>query len=334
MAVERGMREWLAARVPRWQSQAGVVRRLRRRGADDPVDVRRALDAYRSVARDLSLARRLMPGSEITRGLESLYLQLHDVVHARPWSLRAVLVELYLHEVPRLFRAMRRDLLAVALVLAAAAVSGWLLVRSFPDLAPLFASRRMISDLQQGHLWTRDMINVMPPSLVSLQIMSNNMVVTLTAFVLGALYGLGTLYIVGTNGLLLGAAMALTARYGLAQHLFGFILAHGVVELGMIVLAGAAGVRVGRALVRPGGLPRSEAFRRAAEDGLKMAAIWIPALVGSGLIEGFVSADPTYPFAARAGLGLSWAVIVWTALTGDLWRFLGRYTARLRRSIP
>ncbi|HYW04717.1 MAG TPA: stage II sporulation protein M [Gammaproteobacteria bacterium] len=332
MAADRGLRHWLDSRLPRWQAQLALVRRLRRRGDGDPADLRAALDAYRSVARDLSLARRLMPGSEVTRGLESLYLSLHDALHTRPVSVRGLLADLYLREVPRLFRAMRRDLALVALLLVASALTGWLLVHSFPDLAPLFASRGMIRDLQQGHLWTRDMLNVMPPSLLSLNIMSNNMVVTLTSFVLGALYGLGTLYIVGTNGLMLGTALALTARYGLAGQLLGFVLAHGIVELGMIILAGAAGVRVGRALVHPGQLARSEAFRHAAEDGLKLAAVWLPALAGSGLIEGFVSPNPGYPLAARAVLGMSWAVIVWTALTGDLWRLPGRYTARLRRS--
>lgn len=334
MPADRGLRAWLDSRVPRWQAHRRLLRRLRRHGGHDPRDVRRTIEAYRSVARDLSLARRLMPGSEVTRGLEDLYLGLHDVVHTRAFSPRDTVARLYLRDVPALFRAMHRDLAAVALLLAASAGAGWLLVHSFPDLAPLFASRSMIEDLQRGHLWTRDMLNVMPPSLISLQIMSNNMIVTLTSFVLGALYGLGTVYIVGTNGLMLGTAMAVTARYGLAGQLAGFILAHGVVELGMIILAGAAGVRVGRALVHPGELPRSEAFRRAAEDGLKLAAVWLPALAGSGLIEGFVSPNPAYPLPARAVLGLSWAFLVWTALTGDLWRLAARYTARLRRSSP
>ena len=115
-------------------------------------------------------------------------------------------------------------------------VTGWWLVSTYPELAGLFASEEMINQVQRGKLWTEGMINVVPSSFLSLSIMTNNIVVALFAFALGAFYGLGTLYIIGLNGLMLGGIFAFTAKYGLAEELFSFVVAHGVVELSIICL--------------------------------------------------------------------------------------------------
>ncbi len=170
--------------------------------------------------------------------------------------------------------------------------------------------------MQQGKLWTEGLFNVAPPSVLAAGIAANNIVVSLTAYVLGVFYGLGTLYIIGLNGLMLGAMFAFTAQFGLADELLSFILAHGPAELSIVLIAGAAGLRLGEALARPGQVGHAAAFRDTVRDTGLLFSVCVPFLIACALVEGFVSPDPGYEWWSRAVIGVSLAVLLWRTLFG------------------
>jgi uncharacterized membrane protein SpoIIM required for sporulation len=188
-------------------------------------------------------------------------------VFRRPSHLEAQLVELFRDEVPRVFRDLRPTILITVALFLGMGLLGWLLVSSNPELASLIASEEMIEQVQRGELWTDDILNIIPSSVLSFRLMANNIMVSLFAFALGALYGLGTIYIISLNGFMLGGIFAFTANYDLAGRLFSFVIAHGVVELSVICLAGAAGIQLGHALVHPGLKTRMAAFRARRARG-------------------------------------------------------------------
>ena len=84
---------------------------------------------------------------------------------------------------------------------------------------------------------------------------------------------------------MLGAAQF----YGVAPLVWSFISPHGYLELTCIVIAGAAGLMLGDALLRPGLLLRREALGRASRRAVELAVGAAPVLVVAGLIEGFIS---------------------------------------------
>ena len=131
-------------------------------------------------------------------------------------------------------------------------------VATYPELASLFASEDMINDASRGELWTDNLLNVVPSSMLVISILSNNVAVSLFAMCLGVFYGLGTIYIISMNGLMLGGIFAMTAQYNLATRLFEFVVAHGIVELSVICVAGAIGVSLGTSIARPGNQTRSQ----------------------------------------------------------------------------
>jgi uncharacterized membrane protein SpoIIM required for sporulation len=189
----------------------------------------------------------------------------------------------------------------------------------------------MIASVQRGQLWTDDMTNVVPSSLVSIGLMTNNIVVSLTAFVVGALYGLGTVYIIGLNGLMLGAIFAFTVQYGLALRLAEFIVPHGVVELSVICLSGAAGVGLGEALIRPGRCRRGEAFQAAVRQGGALVMLGVILLVGAGLIEGYISSADAFGWPSRLTIGFGYFAVLVLLITGALWRLPRILRASQRR---
>jgi uncharacterized membrane protein SpoIIM required for sporulation len=180
------------------------------------------------------------------------------------------------------------------------------LVYSYPDLVGLFASPQMIATVERGELWTDGMLNVAPSAMLSVSILTNNIVVAFTTFCAGLLFGLGTFYLIGLNGLSLGALFALTAQHGLGGRLFDFVIAHGCVELSCICIAGAAGSYMGEALIRPGARTRAEAFRLAATQGIRVLAVVTVLLFICGLIEGYISPDPEVPRWARVTIGVGY----------------------------
>jgi uncharacterized membrane protein SpoIIM required for sporulation len=178
----------------------------------------------------------------------------------------------------------------------------------------------MIAAVERGELWTEGLTAIAPASVLSAQIFTNNIVVSLFAFCAGFLFGLGTFYIVALNGMMLGAMFAFTAQHGIADKLFKFILAHGCVELSVMCLSGAAGAAVGEALIRPRYASRARAFQQAAERSGRLLAACVLLLIGAGLIEGYISPDPEFPLWTRAIVGVGYWLFMVALLTGLLFR--------------
>ena len=292
-------------------------------------DLCRAIHAYPELARDVALARRYAPQGRTTAYLELVYRRLHRALFRKQRAglpdLRAVLTS----DIPAITFQLRWTIFSVAMGFILAALAGWWLVTQFPELAALFASEQMILTVERGELWTDGLLNIFPSSLLSLQILSNNILVALTALCLGVLYGLGTLYIIGLNGLMLGGVFALTAQHGMADELFDFVVAHGCVELSVIVVAGAIGFSVGESLARPGKKSRGAAFQEAVHRGTKLLLLCAVFLVGAGVIEGYISPDATFARSTRIGVGVSYWLLFVFALCG--WRLPGRRQLYTRR---
>ncbi len=276
------------------------------------------METYRALARDLASARELLPGNVATAALESAYTTLHAAVGRSPRFSRARLLELFRDDIPAAAAVVRTTALWIALLLVASALAGWWLISSYPELVGLIASEKMIDGVEHGHVWTDQLLNVAPSSVLSLRIFSNNVVVTAAAFCAGLFFALGTLYMITVNGLMLGGLLAFTHQHGLGLELLRFILAHGPVELSVICLAGAAGTALGESLIRPTAPTRAESFRRCAARLGPLLIACALLLLGSGLIEGFISPDPHISIPARLVIGLTYWVLMLLMLSGRL----------------
>jgi uncharacterized membrane protein SpoIIM required for sporulation len=100
--------------------------------------------------------------------------------------------------------------------------------------------------------------------------------------------------------------------------LLTFTAAHGPVELSVMCIAGAAGIRLGEALLRPTLPSRRDSFERAARDLGGVLGACAVLLIGCGLIEGFVSPDPQVPLSARVTIGAIWWFLMLAFLSGRL----------------
>jgi uncharacterized membrane protein SpoIIM required for sporulation len=310
---QRALGAWLEKRIPAWRELERLFK-TRDRKSTDIDEPRKIVSGFHMLVSDLSLARQAIPGSRIHRWLETLFLKGHQLIFRAPGNTLLRIRDIYAFESPALIRDMSNLLIYTIALFIGAILCGWLLISVFPDLATLFASTEMINRVQSGELWTDGLLNIMPSSLLSLSLMTNNITVSIFAFSLGAFYGLGTLYIITLNGLMLGGVFAFTAQYGLSDELFKFIIAHGVVELSVICIAGAMGLKLGEALLRPGTRTRQQAFRKATSDAGKVLLVALPFLVVAGLIEGYISPDPQFELPLRIMVGVISGIFFWVLL--------------------
>ncbi|HET9329657.1 MAG TPA: stage II sporulation protein M [Steroidobacteraceae bacterium] len=317
-ARRRALSASLLQRAALWQQADARARRFAQGRGDDAAEAAALADDYRLLAHDVARARTLLPNSRAREYLEAAYARLHATLHHGAWHAGAALHSLLRDELPRVVRALAPYIAWSTLVFALAVLAGYALVERYPDLIALFASPDLIASVERGQLWTEGLLNIVPSSVLSVQILANNIVVSLFAYCAGFLFGLGTLYILGLNGLMLGAVFAFVNQHGLGGQLLSFIVAHGCVELSVMCLSGAAGAAVGEALVRPGAGGRVASFRDAALQSGPLLLACTLLLVGAGLIEGFVSPDPSFPLWSRVTIGVGYWLVMVGLLSGRL----------------
>ena len=305
---------FVAPRRGRWQQLEAMIERSRRgRLRDIPATEMEHFGAlYREAASDLAIARRDLPDAEVTVFLNSLCSRAHPLLfRSEPVRVRTV-VSGFVVGIPQAFRARHRYILASLALLAAGAVAGWLAVDLRPDLRASLVPISGFDELARGQ------VNSLPGApLLGTVIITNNIKVAAVCFLGGALAGLPTAFILAANGWMLGTIAAAVHQGGYDLAFWSLIAPHGVLELSVIVVAGATGLYVGDAILRPGLLRRSDAFSRAALGSLGLAAGTASLLVVSGLLEAYVSPS-SLPAAAKLAVGGLVAVLLygWLLLAG------------------
>ena len=157
----------------------------------------------------------------------------------------------------------------------------------FPVLEGFFISPPMREAMSSGHLWTESIVKVAPQA--SSAIATNNITVSILAWALGITFGMGTIFLLVTNGLMLGVISADCLRAGLLAPLFEFIVAHGSLELPAIWIAAGAGLVLAKAMIFPGQYSRSVEIRKAGQKSGQLLVGVIPMLLIAAFVEGFIS---------------------------------------------
>lgn len=135
----------------------------------------------------------------------------------------------------------------------------------------------------------RDFFDPGSSAVFSSFLFTHNIQVTFLVFGLGITCGLGTAAVLFWNGIPLGA---LAAQYfASSQGLFflAWILPHGVLEMTVVTISGAAGFALARGLLRPGARSRRKAFGEEAKRAIRLVLGGMPMLVLAGAVEGSLS---------------------------------------------
>jgi len=242
---------------------------------------------YRQTAADLATARENPSGGQLVAYLNRLLGSAHNLIYATPPARLASIATFFSATVPRVFRQTLPYTLAATALFAAGAIAGVTLAIADPGFERFILGAEMMETIERGQMWTHSIVSMKP--LASSAILTNNLSVSFAAFALGILGGLGTIYIMVFNGLLIGVIGGACHRAGMSLSLWSFVAPHGSLELPAIFIAGGAGLLLGRGVVVPGTLPRRESLIEAGHSAIRLLLGVVPLLVVAGVIEGFVS---------------------------------------------
>ncbi len=282
----------------RWSRLAELIERTDRRGLRklDQNELDEFARLYRRAVADLAAARSRGRDERVIGYLNGLVGRAAGLIYGGRVRRRLNLRRFFFVKIPRTFRATWRYTVVASAVFALPALVTYLLAASNPAWGDaLFAPglAEMVEDFIERGVppgqYFADIQSVIGADNLSGWIAVNNIRVALTAFALGITLGIGTLYILISNGFMLGAFVGVGSYHGRLADMIGIIAPHGLLELSAIFICGGAGLMMGWALIAPGDRPRVIALSHAARRAVTLLVAAVVMLAVAAIIEGFIS---------------------------------------------
>jgi len=308
-------------RASTWRELEALVEQVEKDGPGtlDAADARALPRLYRATASALSVARAIALDRNLLDYLESLTARAWLCVYGPKRRLGDAALQ-FARWWPAAVRSLGAPIGLATLALIAGAVAGFALTVADIDLFYAFVGDGYAQgrdpttptvELREGLYSSGDMGDAL--FTFASFLFGHNARIGIAAFGLGAVFGLPTLYLMLTNGLLLGAFAGLYHVRGLSLDLWGWLLPHGITELGAVVICGGAGVALARAVLFPGRATRWDAL---VETGRTAAGVVMGAVIMffiAGLIEGVfrqLVTDIVARYTVAGGTAVAWALYI------------------------
>lgn len=271
-----------------------------------PDEVTRISPLYRSVCADLAAAEAARYSAPLVEYLRGLTASAHRVIYgphaSREAGQRGSTRRLWLVAFPRTVRRFYREmLLATALFFVPLAIGCALTLRD-PAFAFRVAPEAMLRPLAEAYAKGFHGRDAGENTFMAGFYVYNNVGIALRCFATGIFGGLGSVIYLIQNGLSIGAILGFVASEGAGQNIVVFIVGHGSLELGAIVLAGGCGIALGWSVIAPGEVTRIASLQKRAREVLVIVAGASVMLVMAAGIEAFWSSSSA-PLEVKLAVG-------------------------------
>ncbi|HEY3998679.1 MAG TPA: stage II sporulation protein M [Candidatus Xenobia bacterium] len=257
---------------------------------------------YRQTASGLSRARsRGKNNAELDR-LNRLVARAYACIYTAPAAAGTSMRDLLLDDFPRAVNQYWRYIAAAVLACVVGMVMGAAMTALNPQMPDVLLGSGWSNELQRladRHAGVKNWLPDTERPMASATIITNNIRVSILAYSTGLLLGLGPLYLMWYNGVMLGAIAFVVGQAGVATSFWAFVAPHGVIELSAIFISGGAGLLMADAAIRPGPYTRGEAIRRAGQASVALMVGVIAMLLVAGTMEAFFDPVPEIPYAAK-----------------------------------
>jgi uncharacterized membrane protein SpoIIM required for sporulation len=300
---------WIELRQENWSRLESLVHRveagsLKTLSSDDLRDFGLL---YRQAAADLSATRADQSSRTLEGYLNQLVSRAHNYIYSGQKMGFASMWDFLAHGYPRIFRRLLPYTMAGLLLFLAGALLGSLVTLTRPAFMHAMLGPEMIDKIEHHQMWTDSILTAKPQA--SSAIMTNNIGVCFYTYAGGIIAGLGTIFLMFTNGLNIGVVGVACGQHHMALSLWSFVAAHGALELPAIFISGGAGLRLAAGLLFPGMLRRKDSLAVAGSESVRLISGTVPMLIVAGLLEAFLS-----PTKAPVGLKFSVCALLLTAV--------------------
>jgi uncharacterized membrane protein SpoIIM required for sporulation len=268
---------------------------------------------YRELAHHLALARDRAYSPELVDYLNQLALRGHQVLYgARSNALNSV-IGFVGHGFPALVR-QESLVVWIAIALLFVPLLGLIAVlQYFPEFVYYLVNPEQLRDYEQMYAPGNRVLG--PHREAGNQVMMfgyyiwNNVKIDFQCFAGGLLYGIGSIFFLLFNGFSIGAVAGHLTQLGYIQTFWGFVAGHSSWELLGAALSGAAGLKLGWALVAPGGLTRLAALKQAAGPAVRLLYGAAGMTTFAAFIEAFWSSSTAITPEFKYAVGITFWVL-------------------------
>jgi uncharacterized membrane protein SpoIIM required for sporulation len=317
---------FVARRQREWDELDALSRRATHRGLRSlaPSEVARVPVLYRDVCADLSRAQAARYSGPLVDYLQGLTAAAHTVVYGAHTKgrvfggLQRATLRAAFEAFPRAVRRHKRTVLISFLLFFVPFFIGLFASLADPHFAFQIVPESMLRPLTEAYRkGFGEGRGAGEDAAMAGFYVDNNVGIALRCFACGIFFGVGSALMLIFNGLFTGAVMGYITTQGAGGNILTFIVGHGSLELGAIVLAGAAGLALGWSIVSPGDKTRLAALQAVARDVISIvfgAAVMLFMAAG---VEGFWSASSAPTIVKRCvGAGMFLIVVGYLTFVG------------------
>lgn len=288
-----------AEREGDWIAFDALLTRLEKRGAKalDTDALLRLPILYRATLSSLSIARATSLDKALLDHLEALSIRGYFLIYGVRQSRLDRLKHFFSHDWPAAVRAVWKETLIIALLILLGTLTSWTLVTHQSEWYFNLVPEDMAGgrDPRATVEFLRSTIGQGQPGdseqgalhVFATYLFTHNSQVSILSFALGFAFGVPTMMLEFYQGISLGAMIAVFTGKGLGIEFGGWLFIHGTTELFAAALSGAAGLRIGAAMLFPGNRDRLSAVAHAGRTAGTVMVGVIIMLLAAGLLEGF-----------------------------------------------
>ncbi|MEH7109653.1 stage II sporulation protein M [Bacillus sp. JJ1764] len=270
---------------------------------------------YQKTAQNLSYSQTYFPHDDVTQYLNGLVSKSHNLLYKDQVSSFKQIRQFFSTKFVGLLWEQWKFVLVAFALFFIGALASFLSVLNDPLHIYSIVPPEIAKGVDPEHLGQGN-ANI-DSSYMSASIMTNNIQVAILAFAGGITFGFLTVYLLITNGILIGALAALFWHHGKSYDFWAYIVPHGMIELTAIFIAGGAGLLMGYKLLVPGPFSRGYQLKFYALRSVQLLLGTIPLFVIAGIIEGFITP-------AKISLEAKYVVALLTVIGLILYIFIGK----------
>lgn len=303
--IEKRQAEWQA-----WDRYLASLRRKERALArEGEIPLAKVPAAFRRLSRDLALARDRQYSAPLIEALHRRVLAAHQMIYGAGRAGGASLLAFIGADYPCLVRREWRVVLLATLLFFVPMLLGIAVLQWHPDAVFYLLSPDRVDQYQA--MYSPQAVHLGRPRAASSQWMmwgyyiANNVRIDFQCFAGGIAFGIGAVFFMLYNGLMMGAVAGHLTQIGFVETFWGFVAGHSAFELIGAVISGAAGLKIGYALIAPGGRSRVSALKENALVAVRLMYGAAALTFMAAFIEAFWSPLRSVPFALKIGVGIA-----------------------------
>ena len=258
---------------------------------EEPANPDEAAEQFITLMDDLAYAKTFYPRSKSTKWINGLAASVYQNIYRNKKEKYSRIFTFWKYELPLIIRRHHRTFLFTASIFILFVSIGVFSSINDPDFV-----RGVMGDnyvrMTEDNIAKGDPFGVYKdenPFNMFVRIAFNNIRVAFITFIGGFTMGLLTLYLLWSNGIMLGSFQYMFFANGLGMKSVLVIWIHGTIEISSIIIAGVAGFILANGVLFPGTYTRIESFKRNAKDAAKILICLVPFFIAAAFLESYIT---------------------------------------------